>query len=126
MQQLAAEAEAERQREAAALLRDLGRAPSYSECVLVEQVTALIVRGRRLRQAGRGAEAEMVSRLILRGLTKLGAPQGPAKPAPHQIHEYLSSKYGHRGTALSGARATEKVNEESNISESRGDDEGTP
>jgi hypothetical protein len=70
--ELAAEAEAERQAEAAALLRDLGREPSHAERVIVEQLSMLIVRGRRLRQAGRGADSEMVARLVLRGMTKLG------------------------------------------------------
>jgi hypothetical protein len=78
--QLAAEAEAERQREAQNLLDDLGREPSHSERVIVEQLTTLIVRGRRLRAVGRGADAEMVARLVMRGVTKLGIRQGAAKP----------------------------------------------
>jgi len=78
--QLAAEAEIERQNEETALLRDLGRPPSHAERVIVEQLSMLVVRGRRLRQCGKGADAEMIARLVLRGLTRLGVRQGPAKP----------------------------------------------
>lgn len=93
--QLAVEAEAERQREAAALLRDLGHQPSHAERVIVEQLSTLIVRGRRLRQAGRGADAEMVARLILRGVTKLGVRQGPAQ-APGTTSERIAAKIAAR------------------------------
>jgi hypothetical protein len=79
---IAEEAETERQNEAAKLLADLGRPASHSELVIIEQLTTLIVRGRRLRQAGRGADAEMIARLIMRGMGKLGIRPGTAKPDP--------------------------------------------
>src|SRR5258708_4273954 len=64
--------EVERQAEQAALLADLGREASHGELTIIEQLSALIIRGRRLRQAGRGADAEMVARLVIRGMTRLG------------------------------------------------------
>lgn len=97
MLELAAEAEAERQAEAAGLLRDLGREPSHAERVIVEQLSMLIVRGRRLRQCGKGADAEMVARLVLRGLTRLGIRQGK----PNQTHQ---SSTAERIAAIGAAR----------------------
>jgi len=73
--------EAERVCEETALVEDLGYVPSYSERRIIEQLSVLIVRGRRLRAAGQGADAEMIARLIIRGLGKLGIRQGAAKPA---------------------------------------------
>lgn len=70
--------EAERSREETALVTDLGRVPSHAEIVLVEQLSTLIVRGRRLRASGQGADAEMIARLVIRGLSKLGIRQGKA------------------------------------------------
>ncbi len=73
--------EAERKMVEADLLADLGRAPSSTERVTVEVLSAQVVRARRMRAAGRHDAAEMAERLVLRGLGKLGVRQGPAKPA---------------------------------------------
>ena len=94
IRELAVENEAERKAEQAALLADVGREPSHAERVIVEQLSTLIVRGRRLRQAGRGADAEMVARLVMRGMTKFGIRQGAAKPAASPtdvVREYFAS-----------------------------------
>jgi hypothetical protein len=107
MRELAKEAEAERQLEEAALLSDFGREPSHAERVIVEQLSMLIVRGRRLRQAGRGADAEMVARLVLRGLTRLGIRQGQAKRAETPL-EYAQRKYG-RSPVAPNAEPTTKA-----------------
>ncbi len=98
--------EIERKVEEAKLLRDLGRDPSHSELVLIEQLTTLIVRGRRLRQSGRGADAEMVARLVMRGMTKLGIRQGQAKPQSYadKIAEKIAAQKAAEG-ATEPARA---------------------
>jgi hypothetical protein len=80
--------EAERVREESALVADLGHVPSYTERAIIEQLSALIVRGRRLRQAGQGADAEMIARLVMRGLTKLGVRQGSKQT--ESMDEYLA------------------------------------
>jgi len=100
--QLAAEAEAERQREAQNLLDDLGREPSHSERVIVEQLTTLIARGRHLRAAGRGADAEMVARLVMRGVfvgsfegsaaKLLNHHRAPYRPARHPTFEDIKNR----------------------------------
>jgi hypothetical protein len=83
MAELAAQAEAERQAEGIKLLAELGRQPTASETLLVEQASALAVRARRLRSQGRDAEAEDVSRLLIRALTKLGLKMGAAFKPPY-------------------------------------------
>jgi hypothetical protein len=83
--ELALKNESGRQLEEAALLRDLGREPSHAERILVEQLSALIIRGRRLRQAGRSTESEMVARLVIRGVARLGVRQGTAKHQPYDF-----------------------------------------
>jgi hypothetical protein len=109
--QLAAEAEQEREAEAAKLLADLGRPASHSEHVIIEQLTTLIVRGRRLRQAGRGADAEMVARLVIRGMTRLGIRQGTAKPrlsyAERRALEIAAQKTAEGQGVADAARGTE-------------------
>src|SRR5262249_47781167 len=91
MREIGRENERAREIEEAALLHDLGREPSYSERVIIEQLTALIVRGRRWRAQGRGADAEMVARLVMRGMAKLGIRQGPAKPSGPTLAEIAAS-----------------------------------
>jgi hypothetical protein len=87
--------EAERIREESALVSDLGHVPSYTERAIIEQLSALIVRGRRLRQAGQGADAEMISRLVIRGLGRLGIRQGkPKANAAAAGLDYIREKYG--------------------------------
>jgi hypothetical protein len=114
--QIAAESEQERQAEAAKLLADLAREASHAERVIVEQLSMLIVRGRRLRQAGRGADAEMVARLVLRGLTRLGIKPGQAKPAETPL-EYAQRKYGRQAVAQNDAPAPETPADATRISD---------
>jgi acid phosphatase family membrane protein YuiD len=104
--QLAVEAEKERTLEEERLLADLGRPASHSEQILVEQLTTLIVRSRRLRKSGRFAQAEMVARLIMRGLAKLGIRQAAAKLAETPA-EFLARIAAERTSATN--IATENV-----------------
>ncbi len=89
--------EAERQAEETALVTDLGHAPSYAERIVIEQLSVLIVRGRHLRRSGHGADAEMIARLVIRGLGKLGIRQGtatkadPAKSAQEWLRAEVAS-----------------------------------
>jgi hypothetical protein len=85
--QQAEQDERERQAVAVELEQDIGHAPSASERVIVEQLSMLIMRGRRLRQAGCGADAEMVAGLVLRGMTKLGIKPTPQKA--ESLEDYL-------------------------------------
>jgi hypothetical protein len=65
--------EAERRIEEQRLLADLGREPSHGERLLVEQVSALIIRGAQVARARHVRRCEMVARLVVRSLGKLAA-----------------------------------------------------
>jgi hypothetical protein len=106
--------EAERSREETALVTDLGRVPSHAEIVLVEQLSTLIVRGRRLRASGQGADAEMIARLVIRGLGKLGIRQGAAKPAISPL-EYWKQKQAQAASVSADESASEQHDDESLI-----------
>src|SRR5262249_36759381 len=87
--ELAKEAEAERLVAESKLVADLGHSPTAAEAILIEQASALTVRARRLRSLGHGAEADDVSRLLVRAVIALGLKAGKAKP--FDIKEALAS-----------------------------------
>lgn len=80
MWQIREEDEQRRQHEAAAIVADLGREANAAERILIAEIAALVVRGDRERSKGKHQEAEQCSRLIIRGLGKLGVRPGKAKP----------------------------------------------
>lgn len=80
MWQIRAEDEQRRQHEAAAIVADLGREANAAERILIAEIAALVVRADRERSKGKHQEAEQCSRLIIRGLGKLGVKPGKAKP----------------------------------------------
>jgi hypothetical protein len=115
--ELAVANEAERQAVAVGLLADLGREPSHGERLLVEQVSALIIRGRRLRERGMSADAEMVSRLVVRALGKLGVRAGAAKPVGPSLADIAASYARPAPIAQASAEASEAPASETRISE---------
>jgi hypothetical protein len=58
-------------REAEQLFQDLGRKPSGTERILLEQVVTLNVRARTLRAWGRANEADGVARLLISAISVL-------------------------------------------------------
>jgi hypothetical protein len=84
----------------------------------------MTVNRRRLSAAGRHADAEMCSRLIMRGMTKLGIRQGQAKPAGPSPHEYFAQRYGKPPAALDEEPGTEAPSDEPRISEALTDHRG--
>jgi hypothetical protein len=109
-QQLAAEAEIERQQVEAALIADLGRQPSASERIAIETLSAETVRARRMRQYGRHERAEMSERLVLRTLARLGGVTKPASK-PVSIAEQLRAR-GYTEPETIDAEAAEKAEAE--------------
>ncbi|MBW7964956.1 hypothetical protein [Bradyrhizobium sp. BR 10261] len=81
MWQIREEDEQRRQREASAILADLGREANAAERIIASEIAALVVRADRERARGKHSEAEMCSRLIIRALGKLGVKPGKAKQA---------------------------------------------
>jgi hypothetical protein len=87
MRELRAEAEAERQAEAAALIAALGHAPNAIERTVIEQISARTVRARQLRQRGRDDTEQ--SRLIAQLLRSIGLrPQAPQKATPQSLQDW--------------------------------------
>jgi hypothetical protein len=69
---------AETEAMAAGILNGLGRQTNQLDAVLAEKISALAIRERRLRQAGKAKNAEDVCRLLLRSIALLrGRPGGP-------------------------------------------------
>jgi hypothetical protein len=90
MKELAAENEAARQVEVAKLVAGLDHEPSPIELVLIGEIAALLVRGRKLREYGRDREAEAIGRLIIRAIGRLGIKPGASRPAQSAWDKYLS------------------------------------
>jgi hypothetical protein len=78
--QLALENETERQQEAAALLAALGHEPSAVEIAVVEQISARMIRARRLRERGRDDTEQ--SRLVAQLLRSIGMRPAPVAQKP--------------------------------------------
>jgi hypothetical protein len=117
MNELRAAAEAERRTVEADLLRDLGHEASATERIAVEILSAQVVRGRRMRAAGRHTEAEMAERLALRGLAKLGI-RGKQKPNPQKaLLDYLASRQAASPIAQPGETAPGQQADEARTSE---------
>jgi hypothetical protein len=79
-QEIAAQAEAERQQEAAALVAALGHEPNAIERTVIEQISARTVRARQLRRNGR--DDTELSRLIAQLLRSIGMKPAPAASKP--------------------------------------------
>jgi hypothetical protein len=96
MTERAREDAAEAEREAAAIIADLGRAPTALERVLVTEIAALSVKARRLRSQGRPGDD--VARLISRLASQLGlsrsAPRAKPQPSGQAFRDYLAAKAG--------------------------------
>jgi hypothetical protein len=87
-QELARESEVQRQRVESALVADFGRAPFAIEACVIEQISARMVRARRLRQQGRDDTEQ--SRLIAQLLRSIGLkPQHGTAPPQESDEEYL-------------------------------------
>jgi hypothetical protein len=83
LRQLAAEAEAEREAEAARLTAGLGHPPTAIELIVIEQLAARTVAGRRLRRQGKDDTEQ--SRLIAQLLRSIGLkPAVAPEPDPMQ------------------------------------------
>jgi hypothetical protein len=93
LRQLAIENEAEREAEAARLTAGLGHPPTAIELVVIEQLAARTVAGRRLRRQGKDDTEQ--SRLIAQLLRSIGLkPDVPQQEPGHDLQEYLREKYG--------------------------------
>jgi hypothetical protein len=75
---MAAEDEAERQAEAAKLVAGLGHPPTAVEQLVIEQLSARVVAGRRLRRQGRDDSEQ--SRLVAQLLRSIGLKPAVAPP----------------------------------------------
>ncbi len=119
MRELVVEDETARRAVADGLLADLGREPSHAERLLVEQVSALIIRGRRLRERGMSADGEMIARLVVRSLGKLGIRAGPATPTGPTFAD-IKAKYARTPAAPNGDQAAEQPADETRMGEAPG------
>jgi hypothetical protein len=102
-----------REAEVAAVLAELRgdfSAPSVTERMLLEQMAAEIVRGRRARAIGRAREAADAARLVSRIAGQLGLRRDrrPGKPQVPSIHEYIASLAPQPAVAPSAPTATEQ------------------
>jgi hypothetical protein len=81
LRQIARESEAEREAEATRLLTGLGHEPSAVEMLVIEQLSARVVMGRRLRRQGKDDSDQ--ARLIAQLLRSIGLkPAAVAPPDP--------------------------------------------
>jgi hypothetical protein len=94
MRELARQDEEERQREAEALTHDLGHIPNAIERAVIEQISARVVKARRLRRQGRDDSEQ--SRLIAQLVRSIGMKPAPAAQTdPSQaLRDYLAERYG--------------------------------
>ena len=96
--ELAEQAEAERRQIEGELLRDLGRPPTGRDRAAIENLSASMVRARRLRADGRNDSEER--RLIAQLMRQMGLKPEPAasqKPSATPGLDYLRETYGTEG-----------------------------
>jgi hypothetical protein len=105
-----AEDEAERAAEVQAILADFGSVPSHLEKRLIGELASELIRARRLRAAGKDAQAAECVRLVSRLASQLGLRRDkrPGKPQVPTIHEYIASLAPQPAVAPTVAAATEE------------------
>ncbi|MGJ5082728.1 hypothetical protein [Bradyrhizobium sp. HKCCYLS3013] len=90
MKEITLETEAARQHVEADLLASLGRAPTPLDRIAAEQISAAVVRGRRLRASGRDdtGQRQQIAQLMRASGFKPAPPASTAnKPKPTSIHD---------------------------------------